>query len=239
MRWRRTTWWVPALTAGLLLVLPLVFPVHPVVDAADLQRREAIAAVVATAPYFFGDWTGTDFELAPEAQRLLHPNATLSRRYVHWEAKRPDVSVVVVHCADVRDMRGHYPSICYESTGWSYVEAERGSRGRATSLEVRGRRLPCTVYEFRRVEGAGGERAIRVVNLFILPDGTVTSDIGEINRITDRPRLSARGAAQVQVVTDLLVEEATAAAAAGEVLEGLSFVLETLGLPLEPDHGQG
>ena len=70
-------------------------------------------------------------EVPPEAQELLRPNAIFSRRF-----QRPGeigVHVLVVHCSDARDMIGHYPPICYPSSGWvSTITGNRPTSSSAT-----------------------------------------------------------------------------------------------------------
>ena len=222
---------VPALTAGLLVVLPLVFPNHTTVDAAGLARQEAVRAAVREAPYRIGHWVGADIPVPPAAVELLHPNAILSRRFQRIGGG-PNVSLLLVHCTDARDMRGHYPPVCYPSSGWSIAGVKRS---RQAVLMVNGRRMPVRVYEFRRIEGDGRESRIRVFNVFVLPDGTLTPNIDQINRLAERLALATRGLAQMQIVTPSGLNDEEAAAAAGEILEGMSGPLTALGVWREGD----
>ncbi len=224
----------PLLTIGILLAAPLLFPNRIVAEPGSAARRAAVAEAVRDAPVRIGPWVGTDLEFAPAAMRLLHPNAILSRRFERLGNGARDVHVLVVHCTDLRDMRGHWPPVCYPYTGWSYRDPEGGRRGRDVPIEILGRTLPARVYEFRRIEAPSTERTIRVLDLFVLPDGVVTPEIERINKLSERQALAARGLAQIQVVTDLLTSEDEAVSAAREILEGMPGLLAALGLGPEP-----
>jgi len=221
-----------ALTVGLLLVLPVVLPNRTRVDAADLDRQAQITTAFREAPYRIGGrWVGTDIEVPPAATRLLHTNAILSRRFerIGGGAK---LSLLVVHCTDVRDMGGHYPPVCYPSSGWTRVDTERAD---VIELQVGGRPLPLRVYEFSRIEGGIREAGIRVFNVFILPDGRLTTHIGQVRRLGDRRAVSAKGVAQMQVVTAMAMDDEDAADAAREILEGMRGLMAALGVWKERD----
>ena len=221
----------PGLTVGLLLVLPLLFPNRPSVDAAGLARREAVSAALRDAPYRIGPWVGADVVIPPSAVKILHPNATLSRRFKRI-GSGITVILLLVHCTDVRDMRGHYPPVCYPYTGWSFAGPQEG---REATLAIHGRQVAIRVYEFRRIDSDGRESHIRVFNLFFLPDGMVTPQINQINRLSERLALTTQGVAQMQIVTPIGVGSEDAATAAAEILEGMPGVLSALGLWREGD----
>ncbi len=86
------------------------------VEPYHARARAAIEAV----PYVIGYWTGKDDDIPPAAQKLLRPNAILSRTYIDTQpsARGPRVaSLLIVQCRDSRDMVGHYPPICYRAQG--------------------------------------------------------------------------------------------------------------------------
>lgn len=204
------------LTAGLLVLMPWALPSRIIVTAADVAQQAAIREAMEGAPYRIGNWMGTEVALPPAAIRLLHPNAALGRRFSLGETGM-SLSLLIVHCTDARDMRGHYPPVCYPSSGWSF---EGPPPGRPSALMIEGRRVPVRMYEFRRIEG-GSESSIRVFNLFILPDGATTPDLERISWLSERLALSTQGVAQMQIVTSLEVGEQQAADAAAEILGGM------------------
>ncbi len=214
----RATKAIPALTAGLLLALPLTFPNSASVGVAGRARQAAVAVAVAHAPYRIGPWVGVDIPVPPAATKLLHPNAVLSRRFERID-RGSSVSMLLVHCTDARDMRGHYPPACYPYSGWLFADAKRG---REMAVTVHGRPVPVRVYEFRRIGADGREMRIRVLSVFILPDGTLTPDIDQINSLSERIPLSVQGVAQMQIVTSAAMTDEETTAAAREIFEGMS-----------------
>ena len=116
---------MPLLVIALLVGLPRVFPNSVDVDGeARARRMQAVADAIAAAPYRIGPWAGADEPPAPAAIKLLHTNAILARRYERVGGDG-SVSVLVVHCTDVRDMRGHWPPMCYPANGWMPRAQER------------------------------------------------------------------------------------------------------------------
>ena len=236
MKVRRNTLGLPSRTAvgmafGLLIVGPMVFPNHVRPDPASLARQEAVADAVEAAPYQIGRWLGTDIPVPRSAVELLRPNAILSRRFRRAEGGY-SVSLLVVHCMDVRDMGGHYPPVCYPSAGWLFDEAASGEE----TLEVGGCQLPVAMYAFRRIVDGIRESRIRIYNFFVLPDGGVTADIAELRGRSERLALSAQGVAQIQIITTLEMPHAEAVAAANELLEGLAGLLTPLGIEPGDEH---
>ena len=215
---------IPGLTLVLLLVLPIVFPNRTIVDAAAVAHQKAVALAVEQTPYRIGQWVGRDMAVPPAAIRLLRPNAILSRRFQRIGGGLT-VDVLLVHCTDARDMRGHFPPICYPFAGW---QAMPPKNGRESELMVAGQPIPVRIYEFHRVEGGNRETRIRICNTFILPDGTVTTEIAQINRLTERLALAATGIAQLQIVSHHDIDEERTARAAGEILTGMPELLTTL-----------
>ncbi len=210
----------------LVLVLPMVFPNHVRPDPTALARQVAVAEAVEAAPYQIGHWLGTDIPVLRSAVELLRPNAILSRRYRRVEGGY-SVSLLVVHCMDIRDMGGHYPPNCYPSAGWSVADDPASGE---VSLEFGGRRVPAAVYGFRRIQDGIRESRVRIFNFFVLPDGAVTADIGELRSRSERMALSAQGVAQIQILTAMAMPPVEAVAAANEFLEGMDDLLTSLGV---------
>jgi hypothetical protein len=229
----RMTALAPWLTLAVLLGLSVQFPNRSEIGADAQQRKADIARAIATAPYFIGRWVGEDSmdQIPREAQTLLHPNAIMSRTY--RSPAGPAVQVLIVHCGDARDMIGHYPPICYPSTGWSRVPV----RGREDLvLSVNGRALAARQYEFRCATPRGRIEIIRVFSAFILPDGRVALDIDNIHRQSERPALSVQGVAQVQVITSAQVPLNEAIDAADEILGGMHLIFDALQLGRSRSH---
>lgn len=214
------------LTMGFLALQPVALPNATVIDAATKARRVAVAQAVADAPYRIGRWVGKDIEVPPAATKLLQPNAILSRKFVRMD-NEVALGFLLVHCTDARDMRGHYPPICYPHSGWATLGEEKGH---LAEVVVEGQRLPVRVYEYCRVEDEISELRIRVFNAFVLPDGTVTTEVDQINRMAERLALTGGGVAQLQIVSDYTVGDELAAESAGEILAGMPRLLAELGL---------
>ena len=216
----------PAIALGVVIGLPVIMPNHVRLNPAAIARQEAVAAAVAEAPYQVGRWLGRDIEVPRAAVELLKPNAILSRRFQRAEGGH-SVSLLLVHCMDMRDMGGHYPPVCYPSSGWVPLDDPEADEA---MLEFRGRPLPVRVYAFRRIEDGIREARIRIYNFFVMPDGKVTPDIAVVRGRSERLALSAQGVAQIQIITALEMPTAEAVAAANELLEGMGEILESLGI---------
>ena len=219
---------VAGLTVGLLLILPVVIPNRTEVDEAGLVRRARVKAAVEAAPSRISEWIGADITVPPAAVKLLHPNAILSRRFKPADGG-PAVDLLLVHCTDARDMGGHYPPVCYRAAGWVQEDTS------GETLTLTGRALPLRVYRFSRAEGPGVERRMRVLNVFILPDGTLTPEIRDIRKLSERLALSSQGVAQLQIITPIEMRLERALDAARELLEGMPDLLEALGVWKEGD----
>jgi len=214
----------PWVTLVALVVLSVWLPNGVSGEGLGGERRAAIARALETAPFLVGQWIGEEAPVPREAQELLRPNAVLSRTY-----RRPggaQLRLLIVHCGDARDMIGHYPPICYPSSGW----VPEGSATADVVLRVGGRELPMRAYVFRRIGEHGAEETIRVLDGFVLPDGKATREIGSINRQSERLAVSAQGVAQLQIVTAGRVSGEAIASSAAQLLEGMPEVLEALGI---------
>ncbi len=184
------------LLAALMLAVMLVLSPFSVkaVEGAD-RYFDGVRDVVSDTPYKIGDWIGRDQEVAPAAVRLLRPTVILQRTYKHRSTGQ-SVSLLVVHCADTRDMQGHYPPICYPAHGWTNTGFEEWS------IAVAGQSLPARQYTFERVRG-GSTTQMRVVNFFVLPSSGAQffPEISAVDRASRDIRAAGLGAAQVQIIT--------------------------------------
>ena len=216
----------PWISLALLAALSFALPNRVVFDEASAHRQAEIAAAMRAAPFFIGQWIGEEgdeSDVPREAQQLLRPNAILNRAY-QWPGKMR-LHLLIVHCSDARDMIGHYPPSCYPSSGWMRRSA---TVERDIELRLADQPTPMRSYIFQRQREDGTEEVIRVFNAFVLPDGTMTPDIGDINRQSERLAVSVQGVAQVQLITAAGVDRDDAAAAAGELLAGMPQLLEAL-----------
>jgi hypothetical protein len=191
-------------------------------EEAVLQRQR-IAAAMAAVPFFVGEWVGRDEQVPPEAQKLLRPNAIFSRTY--QKPGGPGLHLLLVHCSDARDMIGHYPPICYPSSGWVAEDVPGPAEG---VLHAGEGELPVRLYGFRRMHERGRVDRIIIFSAFILPGGAVSRDIDRINRQSERLEISVQGVAQLQVIVPAALGRANAVAAANDLLGGLEELLRAL-----------
>jgi hypothetical protein len=216
----------PALTIVLLLLLPVALPNRSVIDERVLVHLERVKAAMDRVPYTMGSWVGTKMEVPAVAFTLLHPNAIFCRRYDRLP-DGPSISVVMVHCSDLRDMRGHYPPNCYPSSGWD-EDASTGGRGRLTTIRLGGRDAAVREYRYSRRLEHGTQTELRILSFFVLPDGTLSSEMDDIYEQSERLAVSVQGACQVQVLIPPWVPEDAAREAASEVLAGMDELFRVL-----------
>lgn len=150
--------------------------------------RDAIERI----PYIVGPYIGADSEPTAAAIKLLRPNKILQRRYKD-PATRKTVDLLIVHCADVRDMQGHYPPVCYPAHGWVGKAAE------PSQMPIEGTLFPATYYRFHRSVDQVEQR-LRIVNFFILPDGRLLADDRDLEAVSKSRASAGLGSAQVQLI---------------------------------------
>lgn len=207
----------PAL-AALLLCACLAFgelgSLRPPHAPAYFDR---VAVAIDMLPFKVGDFYGDPQEVTPAAYQLLRPNRLSQRLYTDPLTGRR-VTLLVVHCKDVRDMRGHYPPNCYPAHGW------RREGDRKINVPIAGGEHPARVYEFSQRSDTA-EARMHVLNFFVVPgrDGMIVPDVAGLDRATGSRRATGLGAAQVQiVVTD------------PKLLDGDSGVIERFMQAIEP-----
>ncbi len=223
----------PWLTILIVVTMGFALPVRVKPDEQAVARKAEIAQTMASVPFLIEGWIGEDAPVPPEAQKLLRPNAMLSRTYS--QVGRPRMHVLVVHCGDARDMIGHYPPVCYPSSGWLDMPVRENVYA---ELTVAGQVLPVRQYRFRRMNENGAEDEIRIFNAFVLPDGTVTRDIDDINEQSERLAVSVQGVAQLQLIASASISYDEATAAAQELLTGMPELLESLGVGQGANSGR-
>jgi hypothetical protein len=213
-------WWIPALSAALLMAAAAfdLVGVDPSKDAAPFH--EEVRASIEGVPYKIGPWIGRDVEAAPAATQLLRPVKLMQRRYTN-PATGESFNLLIVYCGDTRDMLGHYPPQCYPAHGWTTVDRN------PASFQLRGLQFPATQYRFRRA-GAGVDQAMTIFNFFVLPvgDQRLVADMTAVNRASQSRTGVGLGAGQIQ----LLFGDTMDAAQRREIIDA---TLEALGPTLE------
>ena len=157
-------------------------------DPYHQRVREAISRI----PYKIGDWSGTDVDAPRAAIRLLQPNALCSRRYENRQTNQ-SVSLLIVHCRDARDMGGHYPPVCYRAHGW----VQRAARSVLWEVNPR-MSVPAAEYEFS-MWLPSHSRTLWVVNVLLLPDGSMSPDMSRVRSAAADYRTHFFGAGQIQL----------------------------------------
>lgn len=187
----------PALCLGILSVLAVdnARHVRPR-DAAPYHARARKS--IDAFPYVIGYWTGSDVVVPRAAVKLLRPNALVSRHYTNHS---PDphapawADLLISQCADSRDMTGHYPPICYPSSGEPQLSA------RPFRLSVGDERIDGIEYQFAATPDRGIERE-SVYNFFVVPGRGIVPDIAGVRDAAGNYQRRCFGAAQFQVVMD-------------------------------------
>lgn len=213
----------PAAALALLAGLPALLPARVIERPEDRAARAQVVAAVDEAPWILdGRWTGAEVPVPQSAVELLRPNAILSRRYVEIDSGRA-LQVILVHSTDVRDTQGHYPPICYPANGWAPLGEHTGT------LVVPGAGpVDARLYHFERSSGPGLRTGIRVVNVFLLPDGGTTWSMDDVGRIAGRRAVAGLGVAQLQVVVDDDVSADELLADAADLLAGLDDLIDSV-----------
>lgn len=221
----------PLISLAAALILPKLLPHDSAGADYDGAALAAVAAAVESVPYRVDEWVGRDVPIPETARRLLRPNAMLSRRYVHLTTGRR-IDFSIVHCSDSRDMLGHYPPACYPANGWlstsNYVDEVDVNHGSAVTLAWNDQSIPARMYHFSRGTDAANESHIRIFNFFVLPDGTVTRDVEDVGLRVNWLGARVQGVAQIQILTDQHMTFDDSADAAGEILEGVKVLLDSL-----------
>jgi hypothetical protein len=225
--WRLIEQTSPWLTVAALVLLAWWLPNRTTFSPEAEAHKARVAAAMQSVPFFINHrWID---QIPREAQELLRPNAILSRAYSSQGG--PVVHVLMTHCGDARDMIGHFPPICYPSSGWIQRTVPHGGDH---TLNAGAYALPVREYVFSRPRDRMREDVIRVFNAFILPDGRVTPRIEEINRQSERLAVSLQGVAQLQIIMLASVPLPEALEAAEELMAGMTNLLDALHVSKEP-----
>jgi hypothetical protein len=171
----------------------------PEVDAYHAK----VKTVIESVPFFMGannEWVGKEEQVPEAAQKLLKPNAIISRRYVDNSSNDGQTAprsghLLLEQCRDSSDMDGHWPPNCYPNKGEKLVfEAPR-------KWTVGGHPVRLTEYHFAQVT-ADGTYLRCVYNFLIVPGSGTTRDMDDVRTATTDYRQRYYGSAQVQVIVD-------------------------------------
>ncbi|MBA3272925.1 MAG: exosortase-associated EpsI family protein [Chthoniobacterales bacterium] len=231
----------PVLTAAMLLVITSQRPAP--VDPEKVEPYHVAAkAAVESVPYVVGYWNGRDQEVTTAAQRLLRPNAILSRSYVEkhpGDSRQYDrtASLLIVQCGDARDMLGHYPPICYRTNGMKPILSEQ------RQWTVDGMRLDGMEYQFTQRD-VGQTMRTTVYNFFVVPDPDagpgeaqycIKRDMDAVRHASENFQTRAYGATQFQVVFSGVISADLSRQERDEVfvtlMQPVIPVIRTLALP--------
>ncbi len=162
----------PLVTLAILLASPAVLA-RQSVTAEDIERQAAIAAGMESVPFQINSqssmWVGSPVKIPTDQEEILHPNALLSRQYSEIGERGPGTSVtmLLVHCSDVRDMDGHWPRHCYPKSGWRLEDMKEGVPVRSPE----GIPHEFAWNRFSISDSGASPRQMTVFYTFILPDG--------------------------------------------------------------------
>ena len=181
------------------------------VKPQDVEPYHANAkAAIDQIPFVLaqGRWTGRDIPLPTAAQKLLRPNAFISRTYEDNQkgdltggtgaaGRERAATLLIVQCRDSRDMLGHYPPRCYRSHGMEQKSSE------PRDWQVGGMLIPGVEYEFEQ-KLVGQTYRTTVYNFFVVPGGRTNEplrrDMDAVRDAAEDYQQRYYGAAQFQVV---------------------------------------
>lgn len=187
--------------ATLLLLVGMTTGDKLRIDPHESDGYHANAAVaIGRVPKAFGSsnrtWyqTGKDILLPDDAAGMLKPNAYLHRIYMNPSTGRR-VEVLLVQCRDTRDMQGHYPPICYPSSGCSI------DRGVTQTWQAGALSLTGVEYVVTRPNN----QQLIIRNFFVLPNGKIVRDMESVVAAAKDYRELVYGVAQIQLLFDASV----------------------------------
>ena len=188
----------PILSVGLLLGMVAEQRAH--LTPADVEPYHQRAAdAIEAVPYIIGEWTGQNNPIPQAAQKLLRPNAILSRLYsdtataTSWRPR--SAQLLIVQCRDSRDMIGHYPPICYRAQGKTLDERYSTPR----DWKVGEITIPGYEYQFTELKQGQISRTT-VYNFLIVPGTGIVRDMKGVEQAAEDYQQRYYGAAQFQVV---------------------------------------
>lgn len=210
---------MPAVALALLCGVAIEAVSRPTPDDAR-PYHERVQRAVAAIPHKLGSWVGQDVPIPPSARAMLRPNALFSRRYENldhgWQA-----ALIIVQCETARDLRGHYPPICYPSHGLQMIDVK------PMTWDMRGERVPGIEYHFNASTQDRAPHKV-VANFMILPDGRIVRDMGAVESAAADYLRHFYGAAQVQIVMQSDLREDQRQRAVEQLISAIAPVIETI-----------
>ena len=169
-------------------------------DAEPFHARVKAAEANFVTP---DGWNVTDLKIPDGAITLLKPNVGMCRNY---RTPKCQFQFLLIQCRDARDMGGHYPPVCYPSSGWLSVG---DPKGKVATWNIGGKTIPGMEYEFSHLDEEGQSRTRIVENLLIIPRGTdcYVSEMKELRGFAADYLRRFYGAAQIQLIFDGTVPE--------------------------------
>jgi hypothetical protein len=190
-------------------------------------RRTAVELL----PMRIDTWVGADAEVPQSAVQLLRPNVIVARRYTDSQTGR-QVSFLLVHVRDMRDILGHYPPICYKSQGYTIASAV------PRDLTVDELTIQLTRYQFTHKRLDRSSRVI-VDNFMVLPDGRTCRDMQEVEQLARDHRTKFLGVAQLQIVYDSDLNQAERDALLDQFLSASKPLIDGLRSGVSDESQQG
>src|SRR5436309_2882937 len=155
---------IPAyLTVALLLGVGAETIKRP--RAGDAERFHARVKEFESNLVLPDGWSFSDLPIPPGALALLKPNAKICGQY---QTPKGPFQFLLIQCRDARDMGGHYPPVCYPSSGWLCVGDPEGRR---MTWTIGDKTILGMEYQFSHLDEQGQTRTSIIENLLILPRG--------------------------------------------------------------------
>ena len=183
----------PALCVLLLGAIVAESFTHTKPKDAEPFHAAAKQAIEAWPRKIGDEWNSRDWEMPPEAVKLLKPNVKLGRHYESVKHSHKQADLMIVQCKSPNDMSGHYPPNCYPQSGWPLVDKAKRTWV-VGGQTIRG-------YEYHFEKGSLGQpQRMCVYNFFIVPGKGVVPDETDVREATGDYMRRDYGAAQFQVV---------------------------------------
>ena len=191
-------------------------------EAIDAYH-ERISDAAERIPYKIGDWIGHDVPVTEAAQKLLKPNVLFQREYKNLITNRI-LSVMFVHCGNIRDMGGHYPPVCYPAHGWQAT----GSAAQSVTFD----NVQHSVREYSFIKSLDGKkRGMRVTDFFLIPskESPIIYDLDQLRKLGERRAENQLGVGQIQILTTSDIPDDERKEAVDAVLHSLEPVIKAVG----------
>lgn len=186
-------WLSPAGIAVLLISIGLYMPSFDIPENRDTYFAQ-IKKLAVNLPLKVGTWEGRSEEPQEAAERLLRPNVIMQRQYRNTITNQY-MSLLFVHCGDLRDMEGHYPVLCYPNQGWQLNDIER--------MPIQTAKLDFEIRLYHFLPGRWQDSELFVYSFFVVPDDNpIIPDYGPVRTAATNPERRMHGGAQVQLVFD-------------------------------------